>query len=39
MSMARNFLIPFLGVLLLIGFYVYLPESLKEFIGGDNKEL
>jgi len=30
--MARNFILPFLGMLVLVGIYFYLPEHLKDFV-------
>ena len=30
--MTRNIIVPFLGLIGLVGFYFYLPESLKDFI-------
>ena len=33
--MARNFLVPFIGFLVLIGFYFYLPDSLDNYVKGE----
>ena len=37
--MARNFILPFLGMLVLVGIYFYLPEDLKDFVSPGEEEL